>query len=195
MSLNKLLERHMKEWNKKREVRRSYDLSATVYDAQYSEEQNAKIEAALNHIPLKENHLALDVGCGTGLLFEHIGKSVKLLVGLDISSKILKEAKKRTKSFQTVALICADADSTPFPNGTFNDVFAITLLQNMPAPILTLCEMKRVSKRHSIIAVTGLKKEFSLSAFTMLLVQAGLKAFAIKTDGQLKGYVAVCRKI
>jgi len=185
----------MKEWNKKREIRRSYDLSATVYDAQYSEEQNAKIKAALSHIPLKKSHLALDVGCGTGILSEHIGRSVKLLVGLDISSKILKEAKKRTQRFPKIALVCADADSTPFPNGMFDDVFAITLLQNMPDPVLTLREMKRVSKRHSIIAVTGLKKEFSLSTFTRLLAQAGLKAFAIKTDDQLKGYVAVCRKI
>lgn len=185
----------MKEWNKKREVRRSYDLSATVYDAQYSEEQNAKIKAALSRITLKKSHLVLDLGCGTGLLFEHIGRSVELLVGLDISSKILKEAKKRTQHFPTVALICADADSTPFPNGIFDDVFAITLLQNMPNPVLTLHEMKRVSKRHSIIAVTGLKKEFSLSTFTRLLSKAGLKASVIKTNGQLKGYVAVCRKV
>jgi len=185
----------MKEWNKKREVRRSYDLSATVYDAQYSEEQNAKIKAALSRITLKKSHLVLDLGCGTGLLFEHIGNSLKLLVGLDISLKILKEAKKRTQRFPKVALICADADSTPFPKEIFDVVFAITLVQNMPDPILTLHEIKRVSKRNSIIAVTGLKKEFSLNTFTRLLSKAGLKAFVIKTNGQLKGYVALCRKV
>ncbi len=185
----------MEEWNKKREVRRSYDFSAAVYDAQYGEEQKAKIEAALSCIYFKKSHLVLDVGCGTGLLFEHIGKSVKRLVGLDISSKILKEAKKRTRRLPKVALVCADADSMPFQNEIFDDAFAITLLQNMPNPILTLNEIKRVCKRHSIIAVTGLKKEFSLEAFAKLLAQAGLKAFAIKTNGQLKGYVAVCTKI
>jgi phosphatidylethanolamine/phosphatidyl-N-methylethanolamine N-methyltransferase len=185
----------MREWNEKREVRRSYDLSAAVYDAQYSEEQKAKIEAALSHINLKKSHITLDVGCGTGLLFEHIGKSVKLLVGLDISSKILKEAKRRAQGLPEAALVCADADFMPFQNGIFDDVFAITLLQNMPNPILTLNEIKRVCKSNSIIAITGLKKKFSLDAFTKLLAQAGLKTYAIKTNGQLKGYVAVCRKI
>ena len=184
----------MREWNKKLEIMRNYDSSAKVYDAQYAEEQNAKIKAALSHLSLREDSLVLDVGCGTALLFEHLGNSIKLLVGLDLSSGILKEAKKRAKRFPRTALIRADADFTPFPNGTFDGVFAITLLQNMPNPSLTLQEMVRVSKASAMIVVTGLKKAYSQDAFRGLLFQAGLEADIVETDKRLKGYIALCKK-
>lgn len=181
----------MRDWDKKREVMRSYNRSATAYDAQYAEEQDAKMEAALSHVVLMENSLVLDAGCGTGLLFEHIGEPVKLLVGLDISLRILKEAKNRVKRFPKATIVRADADFMPFPNRVFDRVFAITLLQNTPNPLLTLQEMERVGKRHSVMVVTGLKKEFSQNAFKRLLKEAGLEASIKKTDSRVKGYVAV----
>lgn len=184
----------MAERSKKREVMRNYDCLANAYDSQYAEEQNAKIKAALSHIHIEEESFVLDLGCGTGLLFEHVEDLAKLLVGLDISLNILKRSKKRAKRLTNVAIIRADADLTPFPHETFDMVFAITLLQNMPDPLLTLHEMKRVSKHHSIIAVTGLKKEFTQDAFTKLLNEAGLEISIMKTNNQLKGYVAICRK-
>jgi len=184
----------MREWSKKLEIMRSYDSSAKVYDAQYAEEQNAKIKATLNHLNLGENSLVLDIGCGTGLLFEHLGNSVELLVGLDLSSRILKEAKKRAKRFLRTALIRADADFAPFPNGIFDGVFAITLLQNMPNPPLTLQEMVRVGKASAIIVVTGLKKAYTQDAFKGLLEKAELEAYIVETDRRLKGYVALCKK-
>jgi len=185
----------MAEWNKKREVMQHYNSLAPIYDAQYSEEQDAKMKAALDSINLKKDSFVLDVGCGTGLLFEHVGRSVKLLVGLDMSLRILKEAKKRVKQIPTIAVVRADADFAPFQNRVFDATFAITLLQNVPDPLLTLREMKRVSKDRALIVANGLKKEFSREAFVELLQKAGLEVSIIKSNGKLKGHVAVCRKV
>lgn len=181
----------MRNWAKKREVMRNYNRSARVYDAQYAKEQGAKIEAALKHVVLKESSLVLDVGCGTGLLFEHVGESVELLVGLDISLRILQEAKKRVKRFREATLIRADADFMPFLNQVFDRIFAITLLQNTPDPLQTLHEMKRVSKHPSIMVATGLKKEFPQKAFIRLLEGAGLKPTVIRADARLRGSIAI----
>ena len=180
----------MREWNKKWEVMRNYDGLAKVYDAQYAEEQNAMMKESLNNVNLREDSFLLDVGCGTGLLFEHVGESIKLLVGLDVSLEILKEAKKHVKYLPKMALVRADADFTPFLKRVFDVVFAITLLQNMPHPLLTLHEMMRVSKQNSTIVVTGLKKKFSKNAFIALIREAGVKASVIKTNDKMKGYVA-----
>ena len=185
----------MTVWKKKRKVMRNYDRLAPTYDAQYAEEQNEKMKTALRSVHIKDDGCVLDLGCGTGLLFEHIRNRAKLLVGLDVSTKILKRAKKRAKRFPNIAVLRADADLTPFPNEIFDAVFAITLLQNMPNPLLTLQEMRRISKHHAFIAITGLKKEFTLDAFTRLLNEADLKVSVMKTNNQLKGYVATCRKI
>jgi len=184
----------MAEWNKKREVIHHYDSLAPVYDAQYGEEQERKIKAALGSASLKKHGLVLDAGCGTGLLFQHMEKSIELLVGLDVSPRILKEAKKSRKQLPTTSLVRADADFTPFQDNVFDATFGITLLQNVPAPLATLREMKRVTKNHAFLVITGLKKRFSQEAFVKLLEIAGLMSLVIESGGELKGYVAVCRK-
>jgi len=182
----------MAEWSKKRRTMRRYDQSATVYDAQYQEEQEAKIKAALSCLTLEKRNLVLDAGCGTGLLLPHVAEKVKLVVGVDISSSLLREAKK--KEYSNTALIRADMDFTPFLNETFDAVFAITLLQNTPNPHHTLNEMKRVTKQNAAIVLTGLKKAFSRKEFAQLLRAAELETKALKLDENLREYVAICTK-
>jgi len=178
-------------WNKKRKVMRRYDHSASVYDAQYAEEQKTKINAALDILRLKKGSLVLDVGCGTGLLFPYIAEDADLLVGLDFS-KVLGQARKRAKQFLNVAVLRADADFLPFPDNTFDVVFAITLLQNMPDSLRGLYEIRRVAQSKAAVVATGLKKEFCREEFTQLLKRAKLKVSVVKADDQLKGYVAIC---
>jgi len=180
------------EWNKKRKVLRRYDHSASVYDTQYGEEQKAKIEAGLSELKLRRDSLVLDVGCGTGLLFPHLAEDVNLLVGLDFSRNILRQAKKRAEQFSSVAILRADADFLPFKERVFNAVFAITLLQNMPNPLRSLHEIRRVARGKATVIVTGLKKEFSNERFVQLLKEAKLEILVIRKDKQLKGYVAFC---
>jgi ubiquinone/menaquinone biosynthesis C-methylase UbiE len=98
------------------------------------------------------------------------------------------------KQLPKVAVIRADADSTPFQNNVFDATFAITLLQNMPDPLVTLHEMKRVSKDHAVIVITGLKKKFSQEVFVKLLREAGLDVSTMKTNSQINGTIAICRK-
>jgi len=184
----------MSEWKKKRKVMRHYDQSAEVYDTQYFEEQEAKIGAAMNNLTLSRDSFILDVGCGTGLLFMHIAEKTKLVIGTDISKGLLEEAKKRAEAYKNVALIQADADNMPFSNKTFNAVFAITLLQNMPNPRTTLNEIKRVSKSNAKIVVTGLKKAFTQEDFVKLIEQAGLRVAILKLDKQMREYVSICTK-
>jgi ubiquinone/menaquinone biosynthesis C-methylase UbiE len=182
----------MQKWKEKRSNMRHYDQQAAIYDVQYLDEQDAKIEDILSRMKLKPNEHILDLGCGTGFLFQHIDKSIRLLVGLDISSKALREAKRRTKNLSNIVLVRADADNTPFPDCIFDRVFAITLLQNMPDPLKTITEMKRTGKPQATFAVTGLKKKFTQESFVNLLKTARLKVSSLGTDHQLKGHIAVC---
>ena len=184
----------MVEWEGKREVMRHYNQTAASYDAQYAKEQNTKIRAALSNVHLKENSLILDMGCGTGLLFPYIGKKAKLLVGMDISAKLLKQAKKRAKQHPNITLIQVDADHTPFKNQTFHIVFAITLLQNMPDPAATLKEIGRITKPKAIIILTTLKKKFIQKAVMKLLKKTKLKLTTLKTTPKMKDHIITCQK-
>jgi len=184
----------MTEWKKKRQTMRHYDQSALVYDSQYYEEQEAKIKVTLKRLTLKEENLLLDAGCGTGLLFPHIADKVKLVVGIDVSRIILKEAEKRVKGQANVAVVRADIDYAPFQNEIFDAAFAITLLQNTPKPHQALNEMKRMTKPDATIVATGLKKAFSRKQFARLLREAGLEIKVLRLNENLKEYVAICTK-
>lgn len=183
----------MSEWNKKRSVMKRYDLTAHIYDTRYAEEQTAKIEAALENLNIEKHSLVLDAGCGTGLLFCYVADKAETTVAVDISRKILLQAKKRAKNFANVHLILADADYMPLKGIVFSHVFGITLIQNMPNPVETLNEIKRVAKEDAAIVVTGLKKTFTRQVFEKLLQDAGLSVVSLKGE-DLKCYVAVCRR-
>ena len=183
----------MTEWSRKRRVIRHYDRIASIYDRQYGEEQEAKINAILPHICLNEQSLTLDVGCGTGILFPMIASKVLSAIGVDSSKKLLQKAKQYTRRNLNTHIICADSDYLPFQNNVFNLVFAITLLQNTPNPLKTLEEMKRTSRNQATFVVTALKKEFSEGDLRQLLKKAQLKILTMKTDEKLKDCVAICQ--
>jgi len=179
----------MTKWRQKRSVKQRYDVTAQMYDARYAEEQEAKYKAAL--AGLNVAGAVLDVGCGSGLLFSHVAAQAEVVVGVDVSGKLLLQAKERAKNFCNAHVVQADADHLPFRSECFAVVFAFTVLQNMPKPAETLTELKRAATRNGAIVVTGLKKAFSLEAFESLLRQAGLRVISIKDDAVLKCYVAV----
>lgn len=183
----------MEEWNAKLDVMHRYDLTAHIYDMRYAEEQIEKIEAATKRIKMKNQDLVLDVGCGTGLLFNYILNRVETIVGLDVSRKTLLQAKENTRKMENSHLISADADNIPIKNDIFSHVFAITLLQNMPNSKATLREIKRVAKEKAFIIITGLKKKYSLKIFKNLLKENGFNIIYITSEG-LKCHVAVCKE-
>jgi ubiquinone/menaquinone biosynthesis C-methylase UbiE len=183
----------MSGWQKKRRVMICYDTTASIYDRRYAEEQAAKVEAALKNVRIEKEGLILDVGCGTGILFDHVADEADGIIGLDFSKKCLLQAKERIRNRQlrNVQLILADADNMPFHNEVFNRVFAMTILQNMPSPVETLAEIKRVSRNDAFFVVSGLKRIFSKKGFERLLKNSQLNTLMLE-DEKLKCYVAVC---
>jgi len=182
----------MDGWHKKLDVMRRYDATAHLYDMRYAEEQKLKIEAALNNVDVGKAAV-LDVGCGTGVLFDYVADEAAVTVGLDISEKTLLVARDRAKHHDRVHLIRADADNMPLKSHVFDRVFAMTLLQNTPSAVDTLKEIDRVAKEETLVVITGLKKIFSRAVFEQLLKQAGLKRVVTMNKG-LQCYVSVCAK-
>ena len=169
---------------------RRYDLTAEIYDARYREEQEAKYDAALGRVSI-DGMGVLDVGCGTGLLFDHIATKVEMIVGVDLAKRLLVKANERSRHFGNICLVQADADHLPFKPGFFGIVFVFTVLQNLPKPSQTLLEIARTARLDACIVVTGLKKTLSLQAFRSLLERATLMSVCIIEKEFLTCYVAV----
>ncbi len=161
-----------------------------MYDERYTEEQNTKYLASLENLDLLSCDV-LDVGCGSGLFFSQVAAQASLVVGVDISRKLLLKAKERAGVFGNVLVLQADADHLPFKESAFDMVFAFTVLQNMPKPNETLNQLKRATKVGGRVVVTGLKKAFPLPVFMDVLEGSGLAVVSFVDREDLKCYVAV----
>lgn len=184
----------MAEWDEKRNIVQRYDLTSQIYDLRYAEDQIAKIEAAIKSTTLGKEVSVLDVGCGTGLLFKYVANRAGAVVALDVSRNIMLEAKRRADRFPNVHLILADADNMPLKAGIFRYLYAITVIQNLPNPLKTLIEIKRVVMENGLMVITGLKKKFTGEAFERLFRNSGLNPVILEDDS-LKCRIAVCTKV
>ena len=180
----------MASWRDKRKIMQRYDVTAEMYNERYEKEQKAKYHKALENVNVAGSAV-LDVGCGSGLFFREVAAQADLVVGVDVSRKLLLKAKEQAQSLANVFVLQADADHLPFRDGFFGVVFAFTVLQNMPKPAETLKELKRAVKSGGLVVVTGLKKVFSLDAFMDLLDGCGLRLIGFVDDEAINCYVAV----
>jgi ubiquinone/menaquinone biosynthesis C-methylase UbiE len=148
----------------KRSVKDHYDeLGGTVYDAQYGDEQLLKYSLALRLVPLPEEGLLLDDGCGTGMFLRDLGERG---VGLDLSSSLLSTAKKLTRES---SLIQGDAEALPLRKSIFVGVYSFTLIQNTPNPVTAMAEMARVVRVGGWVVVTAIRKAFTRESFECLI--------------------------
>lgn len=152
-----------------------YNALAKGYDELYGEEQRRKIDFILKEFDLKDKNIILDIGCGTGLLLEKIYDKNKVFVEVDISEKMLKKIWKEFKDEPNVLLVQADADNLPLRSKIFETTFAITLIQNLPNPKMTLQEIKRVSKKGAHIIASGLKRKYRIDEFKSIFEEITLK--------------------
>ena len=180
----------MAGWKDKRKVMQRYDLTAEMYDERYAGEQRAKYKKALENVNVA-GRVVLDVGCGSGLFFRQVAAQADVVVGVDVSRKLLLKAKEQAIDLRNVFVLQADGDHLPFREGFFDSVFAFTVLQNMPKPPETLCELKRVAKVGGRVVVTGLKKTFPLNAFMDVLEDSALRVVTFVDDKALNCYIAV----
>jgi len=171
----------------KREVADAYDiLGGRIYDLRYTEEQSAKYEALLEAMTPEPDDIALDIGCGTGLLAERLESQA---VGLDISFSLLSTARRKLRRNERVHLVMGDAGALPFRSSSFDIVYSITVLQNTPDPLSSVMEMKRVGR--ATAGVSALKKAFTRESFEGLLTEARLSSFVVLDSPGLNDWVAL----
>ena len=111
-------------------------------------------ELFLKLVDFEKGQSLLDVGCGTGhfsFWFHDLGFKV---VGMDISTEMLKVARSKIKN-EKIRFIQADACNLPFPDNSFDVVTLITVLEFLSERQKALCEAFRVSREKIFLGVLG----------------------------------------
>jgi ubiquinone/menaquinone biosynthesis C-methylase UbiE len=83
----------------------------------------------------------LEVGCGTGLLLDRIGRFARSVRGIDISPEMLKRAIERGHDVRE-----GSATALPFDDATFDVTCSFKVLAHIPDATAALREMARVTK-------------------------------------------------
>jgi len=108
----------------------------------------------------------LDLGCGNGRFFEILkGKSINY-IGVDSSEKLIKIARER---YPGARFQVADALSLPFSDDSFDKIYSIAVLHQIPSGefrVKFLKEARRVLKQDGLLILTvwkfRTKEELSL---------------------------------
>lgn len=89
----------------------------------------------------------LEVGCGTGGFLVAARERFGALVGADIALRWLVVAKKRLSAAgNRIVLVCCSAEKLPFPDGTFDAVVGLHVLEHAADPQAILSETVRTLK-------------------------------------------------
>jgi SAM-dependent methyltransferase len=98
----------------------------------------------------------LDIGCGTAGFLAAIAPTFSSAVGIDIAFRWLIVARKRLEELQmrNVALVCACAESLPFPDAAFDLVVAEDVLDHTRDQEASVQEGARVLRHGGVLYLT-----------------------------------------
>lgn len=124
-----------------------YNHYAGVYDFLFGRVLQSGREMAPALLDLSPGAKLLEVGVGTGLSLPNWCKKVEI-VGIDLSEKMLDQARKRVQSLglKNVQLLKMDATHLEFPDRSFDRVLAAYFISTVPDPVKVVHEMKRVCR-------------------------------------------------
>ena len=92
----------------------------------------------------KASGAVLDVACGTGENFPHLGRATSI-TAFDISPEMVGEARRRRRQLGLeVGLLVGDTQEMPFPDETFDTVVSALSTCTIPDYVAAFREMSRV---------------------------------------------------
>ena len=172
-------------------VAERYDLTNTVLSFGRDRGWRRATRVAL---ALRPGERVLDVGAGTGVSTEDLGRSGAFAVGADLSVGMLRAGRRTGR---TVPLVAGDALHLPFPDASFDAVTISFALRNVVDAAAALRELGRVTRTGGRLVVC----EFShptLAPFRTVYLQylmRSLPAVARAVSSNPEAYVYLAESI
>lgn len=141
------------------EISKAFNQSANSYEAaaKIQQEIGQRLLERLQYLKIAPKYI-LDLGCGPG----SFSKALSLLypkaciVGLDLASEMLQQAKKKQSWRRKWPLVAADMQQLPFADGTFDLIFANQVVHWGASLPLVFSELNRVLNLNACIMFTTL---------------------------------------
>jgi ubiquinone/menaquinone biosynthesis C-methylase UbiE len=112
------------------------------------------VEAMLALLP--GSMVVADLGCGTGAVAARLGPYVTKVIGVDNSAAMLKAARRRTESIESVDLRKGDLAALPIDDASCDAVLILLVLTYLDDPQAALKEAARILKPGGRLVVVDL---------------------------------------
>jgi len=138
-------------------TRKIYDIHSLFYDATFGRLVRRRIDRAISHMNLRRSDLILDLGIGTGVSLNFYPKDRGKVVGIDLSSGMLRKAREkvREQNRDNAVVFQADAMRLPFGDDTFDYVFISHVISVVSDPYRLVREAQRVAKEGARIVIVN----------------------------------------
>ena len=107
-------------------------------------------QAVLDAVAPIDEQRILELACGTGRFSVMLAERGADITGLDISPAMLGQARRKSRASSVrdrIEFLRGDAGRLPFPDDTFDTVFAVRFFHLADTPAQFLSEMQRVARR------------------------------------------------
>jgi phosphatidylethanolamine/phosphatidyl-N-methylethanolamine N-methyltransferase len=134
-----------------------YDVHSVFYDMTFGRLVRRRIASAISHMNIGPTDRVLDLGIGTGVSLNYYQPNRGRIVGIDLSSGMLREARKkiRERGLVNTTVFQADAMQLPFGDNTFDHVFISHVISVVSDPYRLVREAQRVAKPGSRIVIVN----------------------------------------
>ncbi|MGQ9680890.1 MAG: methyltransferase domain-containing protein [Candidatus Bathyarchaeia archaeon] len=116
------------------------------------------LEKEFEIVGLKSGMKVLDAGCGTGAVARRMAAKVSPgeIYGIDIDSLFISEARKLAvnEGISNVKFDLGDVDDLKHDDGVFDVSYCRLVLMHIKDPVKTVKELKRVTKKGGVVAVS-----------------------------------------
>lgn len=140
------------------------------------------VPALLDAAGVEQDARVLDLGCGPGMVASAAAARGAVVTGADISEGMLALARRRHPE---ISFVHADAESLPFPAGSFDAVVGNFVLLHLPQPEVAAAEIARVLSPAGRVALTAWERADRMRLFSIFdeaFEQTGLGEDAPTTE-------------
>ncbi len=133
-------------------------------------------------------HNVLECGCGTGRILHFLARYNFKCFGIDLSSAMLAQFKKKLSAQSNISLKISDIECIDFPDNTFDATYTMHVLMHLPTGFdKAFREMYRVTKKGGII-ICDFPNKNSLWTRLSILLNPNKKRTYLFTLHELNSY-------
>lgn len=142
-----------------------FDRLAGEWDLSFTAEDLERLTRVVNRLQITVGYDIIDLGCGTGILFDMLRRRVGddgTVTGVDFSLQMADRA-HRNFPFENVNVVDADAIALPFRDARFDMAIAFSSFPHFSDHAKALSEIRRVIKPGAAIHIIHLMSSKEIS--------------------------------